>query len=124
MAGTVESPRGIPEWAARERQQDLQWLNENLHVLWPAASRGFALEGRGAVGVDTNTLVSGEAHSGNPMFYFSQELVEQNGWADVVRMVRSYDPSWELVTVLLKNNRESAYRIRVPSERKSVREGA
>ncbi len=90
---------------------------------WPAAARGFTQAGRGALVIDTNTLVRGEMNSGNPMFYLAENLIAQHGWADVVRMVRSYDPSWELVTVLLKKNRETAYRISVPSERKSASEG-
>ena len=108
----------IPEWAQRERAQDLEWISENLHVFWPAAAQGFAAAGRGAIVSDATTLVTHEGGQSHPFFYLPQLEIEQQPWREVIRMVRSYDPSWELVTVLLKRGRESAYRIGVPTQKK------
>lgn len=112
-------PEGIPEWAAREREQDLAWIGENTHVLLPAAKLSYEESGRGAIIVDTNTIVEHGEQSGNPMFYVPAQQVNQNGWLPAIKMVREYDPSWEFVTVLLKKNRESAYRVGVPSVKKT-----
>jgi len=65
------------------------------------------------------TLVSHPAGESHPFFYLPLVGIEQQKWGDVIRMVKAYDPTWELVTVLLKTGRESAYRIGVPSARKS-----
>lgn len=108
----------IPEWAAREREQDLAWLGENTHVLLSAAKLSYEESGRGAVIVDTNMVVRQGEQSGNPMFYLPAQEVHRNGWLPAMRMVREYDPRWEFVTVLLKKNRESAYRVGVPSAKK------
>src|SRR4051812_30621629 len=111
-------PERIPEWAAREREADLAWIGENTHVLLPVAKLAFEESGRGAVIVDTNTIVHEGEHSGNPMFYLPAQQILQNGWVPAIRMVREYDPSWGFVAVLLKKNRESAYRIGVPAAKK------
>lgn len=111
--------REIPHWAKRERVGDLAWLGENLHVFWPAAERGFRDSGRGALVVDATTLVSHPKGKSNPFFYLPQAEIKKHDWADAIRMVSAYDPTWELVIVLLKSNdRESIYRIGVPSQRK------
>jgi len=110
--------REIPNWAAREREQDLAWIGENTHLLLPAAKLSYEESGRGAVIIDTNRLVERGEHVGHPMFYLSAQEINKNGWLPAIQMVREYDPSWEVVTVLLKKNRESAYRIGVPSAKK------
>ncbi len=103
----------IPSWAERERGVDMAWIRENLFVFWPLARQTFEDVGRGAIVVDTTTRPTGEGH---PFGYFSQELLEGYGNEDTQRMVREYDPTWELVTVLLKSReRISTYRIGVPS---------
>jgi hypothetical protein len=106
----------LPDWARKERASDLAWIGENLHVLWPAARLGYEQFGRGALTVDTTSEpVPG---LGNPMWYLTQEQVGALGGADEIRMVSVYDPSWELVTILLKSEeRMSSYRIGVPSVR-------
>lgn len=110
-------PERIPGWAAREREADLAWIGENTHVLLPAAKLAFEESGRGAVIVDTNTVVKQGEHSGNPMYYLPAQQIQQNAWLPAIKMVHEYDPSWEFVAVLLKENRESAYRVGVPSAR-------
>lgn len=108
----------IPDWAVRERQQDLAWIGENTHIMLPAAKLAFEASGRGAMIVDTNSIITQGEQTGNPMFYLPAQQIEQNGWLPAMRMVREYDPSSEFVAVLLKKNRESAYRIGVPSAKK------
>lgn len=101
----------FPAWAEKGRAGDLAWIKENLHVFWPAAERGFDEFGRGAIVVDTTSRPTGKGH---PFGYFPQAMVEQAGDEDAQRMVREYDPTWELVTVPLKTcDRVSIYRIRV-----------
>ena len=82
-------------------------------VFWPAAQQGHGEFGRGAIVVDITRRPTGEAH---PFAYFPQEMVEQSDFEEAKRMVREYDPTWEMVTVLLKtDDRLSAYRVGVPS---------
>jgi hypothetical protein len=111
-------PRKIPEWAKRERASDLAWIAENLHVFFPAARAGFEQVGRGAIVTDTTTLVKHERGESHPFAYVPSEEIYKGEWLDAIRMVREYDPSWEFVAVLLKQGRESAYRIGVPAQRK------
>lgn len=114
------SERGnIPEWAVREREEDLAWIRENTHVLLPAAKLAFEASGRGALIVDTNSVITQGEQTGNPMFYLPAQQIEQNGWLPALKMVREYQASWEFVVVLLKTNRESVYRIGVPTEKES-----
>jgi hypothetical protein len=115
--GSNEGER-IPDWAVREREQDLAWIGENTHVLLPAAKLSHEESGRGAIIIDTNTLVERGEQAGNPMFYLPAQQIEQNAWGAAIKMVREYDPSQEFVAVLLKKNRESAYRIGVPAAKK------
>jgi hypothetical protein len=105
--------REFPEWAEQERTGDLEWIGENLHVLWPAAQLGYEAVGRGAVVVDTTIRPTGEGH---PFGYFDQQALEQGADMDTQRLVREYDPSWEMVTSLLKTEqRVSSYRVGVLS---------
>src|SRR2546421_1002583 len=102
----------IPDWAERERHSDMAWLAENLHVLWPAAQAAAAEVGRGTITVDTTVHPPGKGH---PFYYLTQEQVNELGDLDALRMVGEYDPTWELVTMLLKSEeRVSTYRIGVP----------
>ena len=110
----VERP-SLPDWAERERTGDMRWIAENMHVLWPAAQTSYAAEGRGAIVVDTTSRPTG---AGNPFLYVAEEGIERMKDADALRMVRAYDPTWELVTMLIKKERRlSTYRIGIPSER-------
>ncbi|HEX9870552.1 MAG TPA: hypothetical protein VGC99_18555 [Candidatus Tectomicrobia bacterium] len=66
----------------------------------------------GALVVDTTVRPTGAGH---PFGYVSQEQVRQFGSKDEIRMVTVYDPSWEMVIVLLKpRDRISSYRVGVP----------
>lgn len=101
--------RRFPDWALRERQSDMDWIGENFHVFWPAATAAFAEQGRGALVVDTTSRPTGK---GNPFAYLPQEVVDQRDDEDIKRMVREYDPEREFVVVLLKSReRTSTYRV-------------
>ena len=101
----------IPDWARRDRQHDMEWISENLHVFWPAATNAFVKQGRGAIIVDTTSRPTGE---GNPFGYFPQSFVEERDDEDIKRMVREYDPDIELVVVMLKPfDHISTYRVQV-----------
>ncbi len=59
------------------------------------------------------------------MAYMIEEDIEKSEKSpDALRMVRAYNPTWEVVIVLLEHQgkevRESTYRIGVPSARKSL----
>jgi hypothetical protein len=100
---------GIPEWARRERQRDLDWIADNFHVFGPAATAAFRAQGRGAIVVDT-TLRPTDA--GHPFGFYPQAFLEDQGDEDVNRMVKEYDPAKEMVVVMLKpQHRMSTYRV-------------
>lgn len=108
--------RTIPDWAAQERGRDLDWIQENLHIFWPAAQSNYQEQGRGAIVVDTMSRPTG---AGNPFAYLPEVGIVQMKDQDALRMVRAYDPTWEFVTMLFKSqDRVSTYRVRVPSERR------
>ena len=103
--------RPIPSWAERERSGDLQWIVENMHVLWPAAQRAYASAGRGALVVDLTTLMG----TGHPFLYSPKADIAEHADADDLRMVNQYNPQRELVIILLKaNERSSTYRVQSP----------
>ncbi len=110
-------PKRIPPWAERERGRDLAWIQENWHILWPAAAKGFEESGRGAIVTDTTTLIKHEKGESNPFAYLPAEEIYAHEWLDAIRMVREYDPTREIVTVLLKGDRQSAYRVGLPAQK-------
>jgi hypothetical protein len=104
----------IPAWARRERLRDMEWIRENYHVFSPAAAAAFVQQGRGAIVVDTTSRPTGE---GNLFGYYPQALVDAKDDEDVKRMVREYDPTSELVVVMLKpGERMSTYRVQFLSQ--------
>lgn len=112
----IPERQNIPEWAKQERGRDLTWIQENLHILWPAAQHGFINFGRGAIVIDTTSRPTGE---GNPFIYSTKKEVENIEDPDALRMVTQYDPTWELVTMLLKRaGRVSTYRVGLPNQKK------
>jgi len=105
----------VPDWAMRDRQRDMEWIGENLHIFWPVAAAAFAEQGRGAIVVDTTTRPTGRGH---PFGYFPQAEIEQRDDEDIKRMVREYDPKRELVVVMLKpNDHISTYRVQARQRR-------
>ena len=101
----------IPAWTERERVEDLTWIGENLQKFWNVARSGFEAEGRGALVIDMVAMATGTGHQ---FGYVSEDQIRQFGGKDEIRMVAAYDPSWELVIVLLKpRDRISSYRVGV-----------
>ena len=101
----------LPDWAEQERAGDMAWIKDNLHVLWPAAQLGFETVGRGALVVDTTARPTGAGH---PFGYLDQVALEQGWDEDIQQMVSEYDPSWEMVTSLLKSQeRVCTYRMKI-----------
>ena len=100
----------IPDWARMDRQRDLEWIQENLHIFWPAATDAYVELGRGALVVDiTQQPIAGLGH---PFGYFTQAEIEKKNDADAKRMVREYDPDWEFTLMMLKpKDQMSIYRV-------------
>jgi hypothetical protein len=106
-------------WAERERQGDLRWIGDNLHLFWPAASKAFVTAGRGAIVVDTTTQLA--PGLGNPFAYFTLADLEQTGDEHTRRMAQAYNPQQELVLVLLKSSgRTSTYHVQLPFSAQST----
>jgi hypothetical protein len=104
-----ERDKRIPDWARRERQRDLDWIQENFAVFRLASIVAFADTGRGALVVDTTWSLP---EAGNPFAYFNQEQIEQEGYEDAMRMAQAYDPTSEFIVVLLKEDDHlSTYRV-------------
>jgi hypothetical protein len=116
--GPEQPSRSHPRWAEQQRAGDLEWIGENVHVFWPAAQEAHEELGRGALLVDTTTLAVHDAGESHPFVYVTQEDIAEKGDEDAQRMVGQYDPSWELVVILLKpQERESVYRVGLPEWR-------
>ena len=113
-----EQQPSIPAWAERERIQDLSWIVENLSLFWPVAQTAYDEYGRGAIVVDTSARPPAphcEDVRAHPFDYFVQEEIEAAGGEHERRMVAHYDPTREMVTILLKaQDHWSSYRIGVP----------
>jgi hypothetical protein len=109
----------IPRWAERERTEDLAWIGENLQEFWNVARSGFESEGRGALVIDVVAMATGKGHQ---FGYVKQEQIRQSGSKDEIRMVAAYDPSWELVIILLKQrDRMSSYRVGIPGQQSEAK---
>ena len=109
-----EPRRAIPRWAERERMADLAWIAENLQGFRSMARAAYETEGRGALVVDTTVRPTGGGH---PFGFVSQEQIRRFGGQDEMRMIATYDPTWEMVIVLIKpGERISSYRIGIPRQ--------
>ena len=116
-----ERRRAIPHWAERERLEDFAWIAENLQDFWSATRSAYGTEGRGALIVDTTMRPTGGGH---PFGYVSREQIQQFGGQDEIRMVATYDPSWEMVIVLIKpRDRISSYRVGIPGQLSKANSG-
>ena len=114
-----ERKRHIPPWAEYERLGDMAWIAENMYVFWTAAQAGYAELGRGAVTVDTT--IRPVRGGGNPLWYVTQDQVGEYFGPDEIRMVAVYEPPWQFVAILLKQEgRVSSYRIGVPEQRPDI----
>lgn len=105
-----------PSAAEIERAREIAWVREHLEFFWSFASEEYQESGRGALVVDTNQVVEQEGEATHPILYLPQTDLGVYQWAnqnEIVRMVGEYNPSWEFVTVLIKADSESAYRMGV-----------
>ena len=108
--------RNLPDWARRERQADFAWISDNLDVFWTGATAAFEDAGRGAILVDATS--EPDPGACNPFAYFPQEQLKDQSDDDTKRIVSEYDPTEELLLVLLKSdNRTSTYQVRTVPER-------
>jgi hypothetical protein len=106
-----------------ERDSDIAWIVENMHVFEPTAQQQFTSQGPGVLVVDTTSQPDPKA--GHPMYYVAKDMVEQAGDDDVKRMVGAYDPTHECVIVMLKpDNRVSTYQVQFPSHQEPPSAGA
>jgi hypothetical protein len=94
-------------WALRERQFDMEWINENLFIFWPVATEAYVGLGRRAIIVDTTSCQLSTRRS-------------------VLRQKVARDSDREFVIVLIKlSDHISTYQVqttnvrRVHSERES-----
>lgn len=110
MPRPEDENRALPEWARRERRQDMEWIGENFYIFWPLAIATFQVTGRGAIVV--NTTLQPVLGLGHPIAYYPQAMIEEMTNEDLKRMVREYNPQGEFVVHLLKpKDRVSTYRI-------------
>lgn len=90
-----------------ERNVDLMWISENMHILFPAALERFECVGRGCIVVDCTVVVAG----GNRFAFVPQAQMPPDE-LDLARMVREYEPAAEIVFHLLKkDDNTSTYRV-------------
>jgi hypothetical protein len=107
---TAEHDHPLPEWVQQERQNDRDWIADNLPDFWSMATTAFGAHGRGALVVNTTTRVG---HKGHPVAYFPEAVVNGLEDEDTQRMVREYNAEQEFVVCLLKSDgRTSTYRVR------------
>ena len=99
-----------------EREQEIAWIHANLEAFWSFAQEEFQVSGRGALVVDTREVVEFEGALTHPLMYVPQADAPTIPWvqpAEISRLVGVYDPVWEFVTVLVKAESESVYRMGV-----------
>jgi hypothetical protein len=100
-----------PDWANRERREDLAWIRENADIFHLAAQIAYPEAGRGVIVVDTT--IQPLPDGGHAFGYFDQAFVDEALDEDTQRMVQEYDPEEEVILVLLKEQeRTSTYRFR------------
>ncbi len=106
----AEHKRDISDWARREREADLNWVQANSGSFFFLSITSYDQHGRGALLVDTTVQ---EPELGHPFGYASQELLADFNDTDIDRIVREYEPEHEFVIVLWKSDdRTSTYRVR------------
>lgn len=103
---TAEHDQSLPDWARQERQNDRDWIADNLHVFWPMAMGANTEHGRGMLVVDTLVRVDGKGH---PIAYFPESAVAELDDEDAKRMVREYDAEQEFVVFSLNRKGGQAH---------------
>ena len=108
-------PRQLPDWAAQERAGDMGWIREHVLSLRMLAEQGYQAQGRGAVVVDTTSVIDHPDGQGHPVGYFGQALIHAELQDEhTLQLLREYQPQHEFVATLLKTeDRVSSYRLRL-----------
>lgn len=104
----------FPDYEMRETLSDLSFIEDHLLAFRTVVYDHFLLYGSGAVIVDTNGNTSAPFRSA---WYLPHDQLETLDEPIVKSMVNSYDPSSEIVIVLLKaEDRQRVYRVALPAE--------
>jgi hypothetical protein len=103
-------PDAVPDWAEKERADELAWLKEshNLALLWATAQTGYSQSGRGAVVIEDREPLA-------EMRYYGQELQDELEDEAAQRLVEAYYPERELV-VIFGGGEPRCYRVEVGQE--------
>lgn len=109
-----------------EASYDARWIGENIYLFDPLARQGFAALGRGAIVANVGELIRRiHYEEGHP---FNYRTAERGDWLESVELndmsqvgsvpdlLKTYDPQNEMVVVLAKDFRGSAYRVRLLAE--------
>ncbi len=115
-----------------EASYDARWIGENLYLFDPLAREGFATLGRGAIVANVGELIRRiHYEEGHP---FNYRTAERGGWLESIELedmsqaesvpdlLKIYDPQNEMVVVLAKDFRGSAYRVPLLAEDEIDRE--
>jgi hypothetical protein len=106
----------------RESAYDLRWIGENMYLFDPLACEGFERVERGAIVVNLAELILKRNYDeGHPFNYRAvrqladwwdtDEFAQMSQQMSVQEMLADYDPSREMVVVLIRDWKGSAYRI-------------
>jgi hypothetical protein len=110
-----ESRRVVPDVTMRETIDDLAWIEEHLLLFRAVVLDHYLLCGTGAVVADITPQTRPEFC--NPMWYLPAEELESLDEPEVEALLRAYDPTREVVVVLLKHdNQQRSYRVLLPPE--------
>jgi len=108
---TVYEPGLISDITEDGQAYDLAWIQENLGVFWLVAEEGYRAFGRGAIVIHA---ISRPDEAGNPFVYVPETEIEKMADPSALQMIRTYDPTWELMAMFLKSGgRVCTYRTAV-----------
>lgn len=109
-----------------EASYDARWIGENLYLFDPLAREGFAALGRGTIVANVGELIRRiHYEEGHPFNYRtaergdwleSVELYDPSQRVSVSDLLKTYAPQNEMVVVLAKDFRVSAYRVPLLAE--------
>lgn len=110
---------------AKEREPDLTWIHQNIHLFAPLAREGFKKKGRGAIVANLRELVLRlHYEEGHPFNYqpahgewleTAKEFMPESERLALTTWFHEYNPSTELLIVLYKYERVCPYRLALPS---------
>jgi hypothetical protein len=89
-----------------EKQQDLEWIDQNRDIFWLSSTTAYEEIGRGVLLVDLCHVSQG---IGQPFSYYAEGELEIDE-EELKRHLDDYDPSREFIVVLQKPTSSSIYR--------------